>query len=404
MSLFEDVREFFREASEEMELSKDAVRAIEEPELEVSGKIMVDGEVYKAYRVIQNTARGPGKGGIRFHPEVNIEEVKGLAFLMTLKNSLLDLPFGGAKGGIRFDPRRKDWKFLERISREYVRVFYDHLGVDRDIPAPDVYTDQRIMAIMLDEYERIARRKEPGFITGKPLELFGSRVRDVSTALGGVFVLEKAVKEFGIKGKRVAIQGFGNAGRNIARFLKDRGYKIVAVSDSKGGVYKESGLELEKVMKTKDEKGSVKFYKGGREISNEELLSLDVDILIPAAVEGVINKGNFEDVKAKLILEIANGPITPESHKGLSERGTIIIPDILANSGGVAVSYFEWVQNRTGYYWKKEEVLEKLKERMERTFDDVLEVSRSFGVDLRKASYIVSTRRVLDAMKLRGWL
>ncbi len=359
---------------------------------------MDDGKIkhYEAYRVVYNEARGPGKGGIRYHPDVNEEEVTNLAFWMTVKNAVMDLPYGGAKGGVRVNPKELSEAEIERLSREYVRAFHPYLGSDIDIPAPDVYTNPRVMGWMVDEYEKIKGYHDPGMITGKPLALGGSKGRIYATALGGIYVLEA----LGIKGGTVAIQGYGNAGSWFARFAKERGYDVVAVSDSKGGIYME-GMDPEEVLMHKRETGSVVDFPGARNITNEELLSLDVDILVLAALQNAVRSDNAQDIHADTILELANGPVTPEADKVLNERGITIVPDVLANAGGVTVSYFEWVQNRTGYYWSEEEVQEKLRDKMGRAAMEVRERSEDHNVPLRLGAYILALERISEAIRAR---
>ncbi len=361
---------------------------------------MDDGSVktFTGYRVLYNDARGPGKGGIRFHPNVNEDEVTALAFWMTIKNAVVDLPYGGAKGGVTVDPKVLSRTELERVSRGYIRAIAPFIGIDRDIPAPDVYTDSQVMAWMLDEFETIQGRHEPGVITGKPVALGGSKGRSMATSWGGFYVLEEARREWSV-GKRVAIQGAGNVGGGIARILYEEGYKVVAISDSKGGVYDPDGLDIPQVLETKRKTGSVINYENAEKISNEKLLTLEVDVLIPAAIENVITRDNAEDIWADIVLELANGPTTPEADEILRNRGIVVVPDVLANAGGVTVSYFEWVQNRTGYYWKEEEVMERLRERMVTAFRNVLE--RSKDNDLRMGAYVLAVERIGEAIRAR---
>lgn len=370
--------------------------------------IMDDGsiKIFTGYRIQFNNARGPTKGGIRFHHEVDLEEVKTLAFLMTLKCAVVNIPFGGAKGGVVVDVKKLSNGELERLSRAYTRELYKFMGPDTDIPAPDVNTTPQIMMWMLDEYEKIIGRHAPGFITGKPIEVGGSLVRDISTALGGFFVLKEIIKQKAMnpEGIKVVVQGFGNAGMNIAKILSDEGYKIVAVSDSKTGIYNENGLEIKKVVEYKTSKKSLKGFKDAKEVTNEELLEIECNVLIPAALGNVITKDNAGNIKAKIVLEISNGPITPEADKVLEEKGIMVIPDILANAGGVAVSYFEWVQNSMNYYWAREEVLEKLERCMVTATKDVNDACRKYKCSMRDASYTISVNRVLQAERLRGTL
>ncbi|MEK6948804.1 MAG: Glu/Leu/Phe/Val dehydrogenase [Nanoarchaeota archaeon] len=370
--------------------------------------IMDDGttKIFTGYRIQFNNARGPTKGGIRFHPEVDLEEIKTLAFLMTLKCAVTSLPFGGAKGGIVVDPKEISKGELERVSREYIRELYRFIGPNTDIPAPDVNTNPQIMAWMLDEYEKIVGMHAPGVITGKPLELGGSVVRDISTSLGGVFVLKEATKELKIEpsNTKVAVQGFGNVGMNTARILYGGGYKIIAVSGSKSGIYNESGLDINKAIEHKEKYNSLSSFKGAKEISNEALLQLECDVLIPAALEDQITKSNADKIKAKIILEMANSPITTESDLILEKKKIMVIPDILANAGGVVVSYFEWVQNSMNYYWSKEEVTKKLEDYMVKSTREVQKTCREFKCTMRDAAYILAVNKVLNAERLRGVL
>src|SRR3989344_5643847 len=311
--------------------------------------IMDDGStrIFPAYRVQYNDARGPTKGGIRFHPKVNKKEINELAFLMSLKCALVDIPLGGGKGGVQVNPRELSEGELQRLSRAYIREFAPFIGPDRDIPAPDVNTNPKVMGWMLDEYEKITGKKAPGVITGKPLTIGGSKGRLYSTSLGGAIILGEYMKSAGKggKGTTVAIQGFGNVGSHLARILDEWGYKIVAVSDSKGGIYNKSGLDVKKLVKENDGK-NVQEIGGGEKISNEELLELGVDVVVPAAIENVINIKNMKNIRAKIVLEMANGPVTTGADDYLEEKGVVVLPDILANSGGVVVSYLEWVQNQ----------------------------------------------------------
>jgi len=357
---------------------------------------------FKGYRVQFNDLKGPTKGGIRYHPNVNLDEVKGLAFLMTLKNLVAGLPYGGGKGGITVNPKELSKRELELLSRGYVKKLHKVIGPKKDIPAPDVYTNSQTMAWMFDEYSKLKGYNEFGVITGKPLELGGSLVRDIATALGAVYVLEAAVKKLKLKKKKptVAVQGFGNAGSNIALLLHKKGYKVVAVSDSKCGVFDPKGLNIKKVIATKRKTSCVRGQ--GKEITNKELLSLNVDILVPAALENQITKENAKDVKAKIVLELANGPTTPEADDILFKKGIVVIPDILANSGGVTVSYFEWVQNNTGYYWKEKEVKEKLKDKMQIAFGNIYAMSKKHNESLRIGAFAYAINELKKAMELRG--
>lgn len=361
-------------------------------------------KIFTGYRVQFNDARGPTKGGIRFHPEADLEEVRTLAFLMTLKCALVDLPFGGAKGGVIVNPKEMSKNELEHLSREYIRQIFRFIGPDRDIPAPDVNTTPQIMAWMMDEYENISQSNAPGVITGKPIELRGSKVRNISTSLGGAYVLREflKIKNIELKESKVVIQGIGNAGSNIAKILSGWGYKIIAISDSGNAVYDEDGLDVEKIINHKQEKGCLKGIEGFKELTNKELLELKCDILIPAALGDVITKDNASNIKAKIILELANGPITAEAEEILSEKNVRILPDILANAGGVVVSYLEWVQNSMNYYWEEEEVREKLEKVMIKAVKEMEETCTDYSCDIRTALYISAIKKILAAEKMRG--
>ncbi len=399
---FNHIKEFIRTIAPLAGLSTADIGLLETPNHIHKAELKVNGKKYPAYRVQFNNARGPYKGGIRFHPEVSEDEVKSLAFWMTLKTAVADIPLGGGKGGVTVDPKNLSEKELQELSRVYVRAFANHLGSTIDIPAPDVYTNGQIMAWMLDEYEKQKGFHDPGMITGKPLELGGSLVRDIATALGGVYVLEEAIKKLKLKGKLVAIQGFGNAGMNAAKLLSERGFTIIAVSDSKGGIYNQQGLNVDEVVKIKEKTGSVQNYSSGKKISNEELLRLDCDILVPSALSDVITEKNAATVKAKVVLELANGPTTPEADKILHRNKVLVLPDILANAGGVTVSYFEWVQNKYNYYWKEEEVRDRLREKMVAAFAKLWISFEGKQYDFRTATYIHALKKVLAAERLRG--
>lgn len=395
ITFLDKLRKIARWNKAEMEILKNPQRAYQSI-LEVSGK------KYPAFRVQYNDARGPTKGGIRYHPEVNLEEVKSLAFWMTLKCAVADIPYGGAKGGVAVNPKELSGSELQELSRKYVRAFYKQMGPTRDIPAPDVYTNSQIMAWMLDEYETLVGQKASGFITGKPLELGGSFVRDIATALGGVYVLEEALKKIKLSDKSVAVQGFGNAGMNMAKLLSEAGFKVVAVSDSKGGIYDPKGLRIDEIIKVKEKTGSVGNYSGGKKITNEELLALDCAILIPSALSGAITENNADSVKAKIVLELANGPTTPKADEILFRKKILVLPDVLSNSGGVTVSYFEWVQNNYGYYWDEETVKKRLREKMVTAFDKIWNKYSGSNYDFRTNTYLLAIDKILLAERLRG--
>ncbi|MDD5617163.1 MAG: Glu/Leu/Phe/Val dehydrogenase [Candidatus Methanoperedens sp.] len=361
-------------------------------------------KMFLGHRVQYNDARGPTKGGIRFHPELTLDDVRDLAFLMALKCAVVNIPFGGAKGGVAVNPKELSRRELELVTRGYIRAISDYIGPYKDIPAPDVYTDEKIMAWILDEFERIKGEHVPGVVTGKPIELGGSKARSYSTSLGGIHVLEEALKKTKMnKSKaRIAIQGFGNVGENAARILHQTGYKITAVSDSRGGVMNDEGLDIPELMEHKQKTGSVMDFRGGKNITNEELLVSDCDILIPAALSEQLNESNAKDVKAKLILELANAPTTIEADGVFQDKKILVIPDILANAGGVVVSFFEWVQNLNNDYWEEDKVLEKLKSTMVASFNDVYGMCIEENCSMRRAAYQLAVKRILHAEKLRG--
>jgi glutamate dehydrogenase (NAD(P)+) len=361
---------------------------------------------FNGFRVQYNDARGPFKGGIRFHPKVDLGEVKSLSFWMAIKCAVADIPYGGAKGGVEVDPKQLSSSELERLSRAYIKEIHGSVGPAKDIPAPDVYTNPQVMAWMLDEFEKIKGEHQPGFITGKPVELGGSRGRGIATSQGGAYVLREfsKIKDMSPESTTVAVQGFGNVGSFMAKILDNWGYNVVAVSDSNGGIHNKDGLNLHALFEHKKHEGTVQGFKGAKDITNEELLGLEVDVLVPAALENQVTKENADDIKANIILELANGPLTPDADSILEKKKITVIPDILANAGGVTVSYFEWVQNLTGYYWTEEEVLEKLEKIMVRAFVDVLETSEKYSINFRNAAYVLAINRILAAERSRGSL
>jgi glutamate dehydrogenase/leucine dehydrogenase len=398
---FAQITQFLDKIAPLANLKEAELTLLKTPQNVLEAELDVNGKKYPAYRVQFNNARGVFKGGIRYHPDVDLEEVKSLAFWMSLKTAVADIPLGGGKGGITVNPKELSNEELQQLSREFVKAFHQHLGPQKDVPAPDVYTTPQIMAWMLNEFETINQCKTPGFITGKPLELGGSKVRDIATALGGVYVLEEAAKKINLEGKRVIVQGFGNAGMNAAKLLAERGFTIVAVSDSKGGVYNPEGLNVEELIKIKSDTGSVTNYDAEK-VSNEQILLLDAEILVPSALSNVITKDNASDVKAKIIVELANGPTTTEADEILHEKKVLVLPDILANAGGVTVSYFEWVQNNYGYYWDTETVRSRLKDKMVNAFNGIWAKYNNNEQDFRTNSYLLAIERILTAEKLRG--
>jgi len=368
---------------------------------------MDDGttKVFTGYRAQHNDAVGPTKGGVRFHPQVSEEEVKALSMWMTLKCGIVDLPYGGGKGGVICDPRQMSMGEIERLSRGYVRAVSQIVGPTKDIPAPDVFTNAQIMAWMMDEYSRMDEFNSPGFITGKPLVLGGSQGRDRATAQGVTIVIEEAAKKRGIdiKGARVVIQGFGNAGSFLAKFMHDLGAKVIGISDAYGALHDPEGLDIDYLLDRRDSFGTVTTLFENT-ISNKELLELDCDILVPAAIENQITADNAHNVKANIVVEAANGPTTAEATKILTERGILLVPDVLASAGGVTVSYFEWVQNNQGYYWTEEEVEERLYKKMVEAFDNVYTTATTRNINMRLAAYMVGVRRTAEASRFRGWV
>lgn len=363
--------------------------------------------VFQGFRAHHTDALGPTKGGIRFHPGVTEEEVKGLAMWMTCKSALMGLPYGGAKGGVIVDPRYLSPRELEELSRGYVRALAPFMGPEHDIPAPDVNTDERVMGWMVDEYSRLRGYNVPGFITGKPLVLGGSRGRVEATGRGVVIVIREATKRLGIglAGSTAAVQGFGNVGATTARLLHAQGVKVVAVSDSRGALFDPTGLPIPAVVEHKDETGALSGFPGVRGLSPDKLLHLPCDVLVPAALENQLTAKVAKGVRARLVAEAANGPTTPEGDAVLREKGVFVLPDILTNVGGVTVSYFEWVQNRMAYYWTEEEINARLEQRMVEAFDRVFRLRGSRpDTDMRLAAYMLAVGRLAEAMQARGWL
>ncbi|ASN05492.1 Glu/Leu/Phe/Val family dehydrogenase [Virgibacillus necropolis] len=368
---------------------------------------MDDGsmKIFTGYRAQHNDAVGPTKGGIRFHPNVTETEVKALSIWMSLKAGIVDLPYGGGKGGIICDPREMSFRELEGVSRGYVRAISQIVGPNKDIPAPDVFTNSQIMAWMMDEYSRIDEFNSPGFITGKPIVLGGSHGRESATAKGVTICIDEAAKKKGIdvRGARVVVQGFGNAGSFLSKFLHDAGAKVVGISDAYGGLHDPEGLDIDYLLDRRDSFGTVtKLFDNT--ISNQELLELDCDILVPAAVENQITEENAHKIKASIVVEAANGPTTLEATKILSDRGILLVPDVLASAGGVTVSYFEWVQNNQGYYWEEEEIEEKLNKIMVKAFNSIYNTAETRRVDMRLAAYMIGVRKMAEASRFRGWV
>jgi glutamate dehydrogenase (NAD(P)+) len=378
-------------------------------ELHVSLPVRMDDgdvKVFKGFRVQYNDARGPSKGGIRFHPDETVDTVRALAAWMTWKTAIMDLPLGGGKGGIICNPKALSERELERLSRAYIDAIAWIMGPERDIPAPDVYTTPQIMGWMMDEYSKLRGHSTPGAITGKPLSLWGSLGRDDATARGAWYAIREAAKVIGLdlSTARVAIQGFGNAGTFAATLGPELfGCRVVAVSDSTGGVYNPRGFDYHELHAHKQRIGSVAGFAGGETITNGEILEADVDILIPAALESQITAENASHIKARIVAEAANGPTTPEADAVLRQRGVFVIPDFLCNAGGVTVSYFEWVQNQRGMPWELEDVHRRLDRKMTRAFGETLDASRKHDVDMRTGGYCVAVARVAEATRARGW-
>lgn len=415
---FEDALQNLTHAAEIVELEPEELLRLQHCQsiIEVSVPVRRDDgslSIFTGYRVRHNNTRGPTKGGIRYHPNANIDEVKALAFWMTIKCAVVGIPFGGAKGGITVDPKKLSHLEIERLSRSYVVQLADFIGPQIDIPAPDVYTNSMVMGWMMDEYSKIVRSYTPGVVTGKPIGLGGSLGRDDATGRGVYYCIKELEKKKKWKPNkiRVAVQGFGNVGQNVALLLHADGYKVVAVSDSKGSIFNEKGFDIPSIAEIKNKKGKIKavYCEGSvcesvpaKQISNEELLALDVDLLIPAALENVITEKNVKKIKAKVIVEAANGPITTKAAKVLSDNDVLIIPDILANAGGVTVSYFEWVQNHTGFYWQLDEVHKKLQKIMVDEFKNVYDLMTKEKIPMRTAAYVHALKRLDNVIEDLG--
>jgi len=416
-AMFIDAIERLDDALAHMEIDPEVIQRLKVPRsaLQVAIPVRMDDgslRVFEGYRVRHDDSRGPGKGGIRYHPDVTLGEVKSLALWMTLKCAVMGLPYGGAKGGVVVNPKQLSPMELERLSRGYIDQIADHIGPDVDIPAPDVYTNARIMGWMLDQYNKIRRCHTPAVITGKPLALGGSLGRDDATGRGGYHCVKAIERQRDWEPSKttVAVQGFGNAGQAIASLLHADGYRVVAVSDSQGGVYLESGLDIPRLIEAKQSRSVASFYDDRSvcesadaiAISNKDLLELDVALLVPAAMESVITKSNAPKVRAKVVLELANGPTSRAADTVLFERGCTVIPDILANAGGVTVSYFEWIQNRQGDYWSLETVHERLKTRMDSEFNAIFELAKKKQISMRRAAYVHGLARIEEALVAHG--
>ena len=409
VSVFGDAIAYFNEAAELLDLEPGIRRLLTKPSRQIifsipfqrdSGEL----EVFTGYRVQYNFARGPAKGGIRFHPGVTLDEVTALAFWMTWKCAVVDLPFGGGKGGVTCDPTILSKGELERITRRYAAELVEVVGPDKDVPAPDVGTTPQIMAWFMDTYSMHVRQHVPGVVTGKPLEIGGSRGRVEATGRGVSMVALAQMRRMGIdpKGAKVVIQGFGNVGSIAAQMFVDAGCKVIAVSDVTGAYANENGLDIANAVAYAQEHHSLDGFRGGDKITNDALLELACDVLVPAALEKQLTIGNAARVNAKLIVEGANGPTTPEADHIFTQRGIVTIPDIVANAGGVTVSYFEWAQDRAGYFWKESEVNERLADVMLDNFAKVSDLAQLRGVPLRTAAYMLAIDRVVQSMNTRG--
>lgn len=417
-SLFSGARQNLDLALKHIAISDDAIEYLKYPKasLQVSIPVRMDDgslQVFQGYRVRYDDTRGPAKGGVRYHPQVSLDEVTSLAFWMTFKCAVLDLPFGGGKGGITVDPKRLSRLELERLTRGYIDAIADFIGPDVDILAPDVYTNATIMGWMMDRYSIIQRKSCPAVVTGKPIALGGSAGRETATAMGAFFAMQTILPKFDRTPAEttVAIQGFGNAGSFLAEQIHRAGYRVVAVSDSKGGIYAPEGLDIPNIRQNKEAgRGMQALYCDGtvcsavehQSVTNAELLELPVDVLIPAALENQITEENADRIQAKLIFEVANGPISFEADRHLNQKGIYVLPDILTNAGGVTVSYFEWVQNRSGLHWSAAEVEQRLAERMTRETELIWQLARSLDVSLRTAAYVHALDRLREAIEVKG--
>jgi glutamate dehydrogenase (NAD(P)+) len=406
---FEIAQRQFDTAADKLGLDDGMRQVLRHPKRQLTVAIptlMDDGSVrvFEGYRVQHNIARGPAKGGIRYHPKVTIDEVKALASWMTWKCATVNIPYGGGKGGVACDPKKMSRGELERMTRRYASEIAIIIGPDRDIPAPDVYTDAQTMAWIMDTYSMTRGYSALGVVTGKPVELGGSVGRHEATARGALYCIREAcqVLKKPLRAATAAIQGFGNAGGIAARLLHQDGARVVAVSDSKGGVYSSRGLDLPRVIEHKEQTGSVVGLKGAERITNDELLEVRCDILVPAALENQITTRNANRVRARIVAEAANGPTTPGADRVLHDRGTFVIPDILCNAGGVTVSYFEWAQDLQGFFWDEAQVAAQLERFMRRSFHEVLDASRKHNVDMRVAAYVLAVARVAEATRVRG--
>ncbi|KKS91776.1 MAG: Glutamate dehydrogenase [Parcubacteria group bacterium GW2011_GWE2_43_12] len=409
MSVFANALKQLKQAASYAKIPSAIIEQLKHPEriLQFSFPVTMDNSevrVFEGYRVQYSSARGPYKGGLRYHPQTNLDEVKALAFWMAVKCAVVGIPLGGAKGGITVDPKKLSEAELERLTRAFTRKLAPFIGPEQDVPAPDVNTTPQIMAWVRDEYERVVGKKVPGVVTGKPLNFGGSQGRTPATAQGGMYVLEELIGKLKLKTKQItmAVQGMGNVGGIMAQLLHQAGYHVVAMSDSKGGIYNPKGLDVPAVERFKKQTGSLKNFPGAKPVTNAQLLELPVTILIPAALENQITGKNAGRIKAKVVFELANGPTTPEADVKLAKRKVIVVPDVLANAGGVTVSYFELVQNIQQYYWNEGEVIAKLKPIMVTAFRQIWQRAEQLKVPLRTAAYVIALERIGQAIEARG--
>ncbi|HSD46502.1 MAG TPA: Glu/Leu/Phe/Val dehydrogenase [Pyrinomonadaceae bacterium] len=406
---FEIAKQQFNRAADYLDLDPSMRHVLENAkrQLIVSIPVKMDGgdvQVFEGYRVQHNIARGPAKGGIRYHPNVTLDEVKALASWMTWKCATVGIPYGGGKGGVICDPKSLSRNELERLTRRYAFEIAPIIGPDRDIPAPDVYTDEQTMAWIMDTISMVRGHTELGVVTGKPISLGGSQGRSEATARGCLYALREAcrVKNMSLRDARVSVHGFGNAGANIARLVAEDGAKVVAACDSKIAVYAEDGIDVTAALKHKHDTGSLAKLRGTKEIACEDVLTVDCDILLPSALENAITLKNVGNVKAKIIAELANGPTTPSADRILEDRGVMLIPDILANAGGVTVSYYEWVQDQYSFFWTEDKINKTLESTIQTAFNAVHETAQRYNTDMRTGAYILAVGRVVDATQMRG--
>jgi glutamate dehydrogenase/leucine dehydrogenase len=417
-NFFSDIQKQFREIAAELKLEPEILQELEEPHRIIKFQIPVlmdngKKKIFFGFRSQHNNALGPYKGGIRYHPDVSEGEIKVLSMLMTWKCALVGVPFGGSKGEVIVDPKKLSKGELERLSRGYVRGIFPWIGPDLDIPAPDINTNPQIMAWMTDEYSKLKGKDSPASFTGKPKDFWGLEGRKEATGYGGVVILKKLQEVFGFNPREttLAVQGFGNVGSNFAHFAFQKGYKIIAISEHEGGIFVKKGLDPEETLCCREKKGkiagcycigSVCDLGFGRQITNEELLEMEVDVLVPAAIENVITKENAPKIKAKYIIEMANGPVTSKARVILEKRGILSVPDILANAGGVTASYFEWLQSKQGVLWKREKIYQKLTKILEKSFEEVWSLAKTKKISLEKAAYLIAVDRVAKAIKSKS--